>query len=50
MYWLITFNDGSQKAIKANDVMQLGEKVDLTKVLNIMKLSDDIFENLAEAT
>lgn len=50
MYWLITFNNGKQKVIKADDGVTLDKKVNLTEVLSIIKLSDDIFVNLDEAT
>ena len=50
MYWLITFNNGKQKVIKADDGKALDKKVKLTEVLTMVKLSDDIFVNLAEVT
>ena len=50
MYWLITFNNGKQKVIKADDGVALDKKVNLTEVLSVIKLSDDIFVNLAEVT
>ena len=50
MYWLITFTNGKQKVVKANNAIILDEKVNLAEVITIIKLSNDIFENLSEIT